>query len=71
MVAEGKFREDLYYRLNVLPLTLPRSGNGREDVPVLMDTSWSSFQPPRRGRTGRVRSGKAGVHAVQLAGQCA
>jgi transcriptional regulator with PAS, ATPase and Fis domain len=37
MVAQGQFREDLFYRINVINLTLPALRDRRDDVPILID----------------------------------
>src|ERR671918_2642997 len=63
MVSDSKFQEDLYYRLNVIPIEIPPLRERREDIPVLME----HFVEKHRQRTGKRidRVDDEAAHALQ------
>ena len=53
-IEEGRFREDLFYRLNVVPVSIPPLNERREDILVLAQHFLARFAAERRVRPPRV-----------------
>jgi two-component system response regulator PilR (NtrC family) len=53
-VAENTFREDLYYRLNVIPVTVPPLRDRREDIPLLVDHFLEKYATAAARKIARV-----------------
>jgi DNA-binding NtrC family response regulator len=62
-VEKSKFREDLYFRLNVVPITAPALRERREDIPLLLDTMLGKLAPGPEGRAELTDATRAALMA--------
>ncbi len=56
MVSDEKFREDLFYRLNVLPVNVPALRERTEDIPLLVENFIAKFSAQNNSRVRNITS---------------
>jgi DNA-binding NtrC family response regulator len=66
MVAEGTFREDLFYRLNVIPVQLPALRERKEDIPLLAQHFLDKLREERGGKPVGERERRATDRAITV-----
>jgi transcriptional regulator with PAS, ATPase and Fis domain len=78
MVAEGTFREDLFYRLNIIPMQLPPLRDRKEDIPLLVQHFLKKFAtqepdritfPEPRSAPSTPRAGDHRTHELTISQQ--
>ena len=71
-IERGNFREDLFYRLNVIPFHVPALRDRAEDVPLLADFFLREFTRAYGRKPKELSAGGVpGIAGLSLAGECA
>src|SRR5438094_3062929 len=69
MVADGQFREDLFYRLNVIPIQIPSLRDRKEDIPLLVQHFLDKIQKEGSGAIASRRAAERSRGSASLSGE--